>query len=65
MLYEVITDQDDLRMLEVGNGVGHGSRTERGGKTCHRGSVSKPGAMVDVVRPEAGPRELLERNNFV
>jgi len=42
-------DEHTVRILDFGNGVRHGTRTEGDGKTCHRGGVSEACAVIDVV----------------
>src|SRR5690606_8838405 len=41
--------------------VVHGPTTEGLHETCHRGAVSKAGAVVDVVRADHLPRQLLHQ----
>ena len=41
------------------NGVRHGSAAEGHGKPRDRGGVTQPGAVVHVVRAEAGAHQLL------
>ena len=47
-------DKYAVGILDLGNGIGHGSTAKGGGKTYHRGGVSEPGAVVDVVGPHCG-----------
>ena len=42
-------DEDAIGFFNSVDGIGHGSRSECGGKTCHRRGVSEPGAVVHVV----------------
>jgi hypothetical protein len=34
------------------HGIGHGTRAEGSGQTGHGAGVSKPGAVIDIVRPD-------------
>ena len=53
--------QKNVRLNDVGDGVGHGARAERGGQTGHAAGVSKASAVVDVVRPQDRPGNLLQQ----
>ncbi len=52
-------DQDTVGMLKLGDRVGHCPTAKRGDQTGHRGTVSKAGAVIDVVRSDHGPRQFL------
>ncbi len=58
-------DQEQVRVLELPDGVGHRSRTECGGQTDHRGAVSETGAVIDVVGAEGRPGHLHEQVIFL
>ena len=47
--------QDTIRLLDLPNGVRHSPAPECGGKTCHRGGVSEPRAVIDIVRSQDTP----------
>src|SRR6185436_14157017 len=52
-------------VLDVHPAIGHGSPTERGGQTGHRGAVSNPGLGISIGNPEAGDHLPLEHVEFV
>ena len=52
-------DQDDVGLLDIGDGVGHRATSERCGQTGHGGAVSETGAVIDVVGLEHRPGEFL------
>ncbi len=58
-------DQDNLGLVEFVDGVGHGAGAEGSGKTCHRGRVSEPGAVVDVIGADNSAGKLLQQVVFL
>src|SRR5262249_3430860 len=48
-------------MAGVGENVGHRTRTDAFEQGRDRGSVTQPRAVIDVVGPQPGPHELLEK----
>ena len=54
-------DQDNLGLLDLRDGIGHGATAERRGQTGHGGAVSEPGAVIDVVGFKCGPGEFLHQ----
>ena len=52
-------DEDDIGLLDIGDGVCHGATSECCGQTGHGGAMSEPGAMIDVVRLEHRPGKLV------
>ena len=52
-------DQRHVRLFQVGERIGHRSRTERSGQTGHGGRVSETGAVIHVVRADHRAGELL------
>jgi len=52
-------DKDAAGIFNLGNGICHGSTSESGGQTDHRGGMSEPRAVVDVVGADDGPGEFL------
>ena len=58
-------DQDNLGLVKFVDGVGHGAGAEGGGKTCHRGRVSEPGAVVDVIGADNSAGKLLQQVVFL
>ena len=51
--------QDRFGLLQIRDAVRHRARAEGGGQTGHRGGVSEPGTVIDVVRPHHRAREFL------
>ena len=45
-------DKDTGRILNFGDGVGHGATSKCCGKTCHCGRMSEPGAVIHIVGPD-------------
>ncbi len=52
--------KDDPGVPDLINRVRHGAGAESGGKAAHGGGMAEPGAVVDIVRADHGPRELHE-----
>jgi len=52
-------DKNTAGILDFRNRVGHGTTTERGGKTCHRGGMSETGAMIHVIGSDYGTSKFL------
>ncbi len=63
LLGGVRSDDEDCLCLagDIFNGIGHCARAECGGQTGHSAGVSKTGAVVDVVRPDHLPGELIHQ----
>jgi len=57
-------DEDDVGLLEVRDGVRHGSAAERQREAHHGRSVTQPGTMVHVVCPHRRAHELLHQVVF-
>ena len=53
--------KNTFRILYFVDGIGHGTTSERCGKTCHSGGVSKPGAVVHVIGPHRGASKFLKQ----
>jgi hypothetical protein len=45
-------DKNTSRIFKFGNGIGHGPTSKCSGKTCHRGGMSEPGAVIHIVGPD-------------
>ena len=58
-------DQDDLRLFDVPDGVGHGTASERCGQTGHSGRVSETRAVIDIVGSDHRPCEFLGKVVFL
>jgi hypothetical protein len=54
-------DQNNIRFLDILDGVGHRSASERCGQTGHCGAMSEPGAMIDVVCLQHPPANFCAR----
>ena len=54
-------DDDDVGVLALVEGRGHGRRADAFQQRRHRRGVAEPRAMVDVVGAEAGAHQLLEQ----
>jgi hypothetical protein len=52
-------DQDTIGILNFFDGVGHCPAAKYCGQPGHGGGVSETGAVVNIVRPDGGPGELL------
>ena len=51
-------DEDQVGLVDTGDGIGHRPRTEGLGEPDHRGGVAETGAMIDVVGAEYPPGKL-------
>jgi hypothetical protein len=52
-------DQDAVSTLDLLNGVGHCPAAKYCGQSGHGGGVSETCAVVNIVRADGGPGELL------
>ncbi len=57
--------QKAVGVLELLNRVGHGAGTERCFQAHHRGGVTEPGAMIDIVCLEDRPGQLHHKEVFL
>ena len=53
--------QKDICLLEILDGIGHGSGAQCGGQTDHRAGVTEMDAMINIVRSDGRPDEFLEK----
>ena len=54
-------DKDTVGVFKLGDRVCHRTTSEGGDQTGHRGAVSKPGAVIDVVRSEHDAGKFLQQ----
>ena len=53
-------NQNNFRVFDLVDRIGHGAAAEGGGKTCHRGGVSEAGTVVDVIGLQDCPGKFLQ-----
>ena len=53
-------DEETLAVGQLSKGVGHGTAAEGGSKTCHRGAVSEPCAVIYIIGSQGTACEFLQ-----
>jgi hypothetical protein len=59
------SNEQDIRQMNIGDGIGHRARAQCRGQTGHGTGVSEPRAVVDVICADQSARHLLQEIIFL